>query len=417
MSLKVLLVGNGAREHAIAKKIVQNEGILFSFMSKENPGISQLAKRFSLGDLNDFKNLKKFKRADFAIIGPENPLANGIVNFLEDTLEIPVCGPRKEVAKIETSKIFTRMLLEAYNIPGNVPYLVVKSINDLETAVEEFGIDFVIKPDGLTGGKGVKVGGDHFKDLVGAQKYINKLLKVDGELLIEEKKKGREFSLQVFTDGKKIIPMPLVRDYKRAYEDNKGPNTGSMGSYSLPTHDLPFLNKTDYEKALNIIKLTIDALNKQNGIKYRGILYGQFMKTDEGIFLIEFNARFGDPEAMNVLKLLETDFNKLTQQIIDGELKKANFRNNATLCTYLVPEGYPTKPISNAKIEIDKTISSDIFFASVYKDGKKILTTSSRAIALLEEGETLEIAREKVYQNTDKIKGQIYYRKDIGSSL
>lgn len=417
MVCKVLLVGNGAREHSIAKKVVDNNGILYSYMSKENPGIARISKKVVLGSLNNFDKLKKFKKVDYAIIGPENPLANGIVNYLEDKLKIPVCGPRKEVAKIESSKIFSRLLLDAYDISGNVPYVIGKTTKDLETAVSEFGMDFVIKPDGLTGGKGVKVSGDHFKKLTEAQVYVRELLKKDGEFLIEEKKKGQEFSLQVFTDGKNIIPMPLVRDYKRAYENEQGPNTGSMGSYSLPSHNLPFLKKAEYENALNIVRCTIEALNQQNGIRYKGILYGQFMKTEDGIFLIEYNVRFGDPEAMNVLKLLDTDFNEVAQQIIDGNLRSVKFKDLATVCTYLVPKGYPTKPEKDKTITIEPSLTSDLYFASVYSNKKQIRTTNSRAIALVEEGESLEIARDKVYQNIDKIKGELFFRKDIGTLL
>ncbi|MHA1346894.1 MAG: hypothetical protein ACTSO3_10905 [Candidatus Heimdallarchaeaceae archaeon] len=136
MSEKVLLIGNGAREHAIAKKIVENEGSLYSYMSRENPGIADLSKKFSIGKLGDFNKLKKFRNVDYAIVGPENPLSEGITNYLEDKLKIPTCGPRKEVAKIESSKIFTRYLLDAYDIPGNIPYTICRSIDDLEDAIQ-----------------------------------------------------------------------------------------------------------------------------------------------------------------------------------------------------------------------------------------------------------------------------------------
>ena len=417
MDNKILLVGNGAREHAIAKKIIESQSTLFSYMSRENPGIADLSKRFVIGNLEKFDKLKKFKSVDFAIVGPENPLAAGITNYLEDELEIPTCGPRKEVAKIESSKIFTRYLLDIYDIPGNVPYTICNSRNDLETVVQEFGKDFVVKPDGLTGGKGVKVFGDHFSDLHQVEDYALTLLKNDKEFLIEEKIQGGEFSLQVFTDGHAVIPMPLVRDYKRAYDDEKGPNTGSMGSYSLPSHNLPFVEKKDKEKALEIIKKTVEALYKHTNIRYKGILYGQFMKTNDKIYLIEFNVRFGDPEALNVLKLLNTDFSIILEKIIDGNLKKAEFDSLATVCTYLVPKGYPTNPIQEESIEIDSSISSDIHYASVYRNKKTIKTTKSRALALIETGSSLEEARKKIQENLSKIKGKLFHRTDIGKLL
>ncbi|MBY9000581.1 MAG: phosphoribosylamine--glycine ligase [Candidatus Heimdallarchaeota archaeon] len=417
MSVKVLLIGNGAREHAIAKKVVENGGSLYSFMSRENPGIADLSKKFSIGNLTRFDMLKKYRKVDFAIVGPENPLSSGITNYLEDKLKIPTCGPRKEVAKIESSKIFTRYLIDAYDIPGNVPYTICRSIEDLEDAIQEFGLEIVIKPDGLTGGKGVRVHGDHFTCFKGAKNYAKQLLTQDNEFLVEEKIKGKEFSLQVFTDGKTIIPMPLVRDYKRAYDEDKGPNTGSMGSYSLPTHDLPFLKKKDIRTALDILQKTVTALKKETGIEYRGILYGQFMKTNGKIHVIEFNVRFGDPEAINVLKLLESDFNEIAYQIINSDLKKASFANLATVCTYLVPKGYPVNPIENKTIEVDPSITSDLYYASVYRDKQDIKTTSSRAIALIETGLDLEEAKQKLNGSISKIKGELFYRNDIGVLL
>ncbi|MCE7740868.1 MAG: phosphoribosylamine--glycine ligase [Candidatus Heimdallarchaeota archaeon] len=417
MGLKVLLVGNGAREHSIAMKIVENDAKLFSYMSRENPGIADLSKKFSIGDLNNFEKLKKYRNVDFAIIGPENPLANGITDYLEDKLGIPTCGPRQNVAKIESSKIFTRYLMDIYNVPGNVSYMIGKSVEDLDVAVDEFGTDFVIKPDGLTGGKGVKVYGDHLTNIHEATKYVKTLINREGEYLIEEKKKGKEFSLQVFTDGSNILPMPLVRDYKRAYENEEGPLTGSMGSYSLPDHNLPFLSKKDYKDALNIIKKTLKALNQNTGEKFKGILYGQFMKTEDSIFLIEYNVRFGDPEALNVLKLLQTDFLQIASQIIDGNLSKAEFQKQATVCTYLVPQGYPQNPVKEEPVEVDPAINKDIFYASVYRDKSTIRTTSSRAIALVTKGDDLESAKIENDRKITQIKGNLFYRKDIGTYL
>ncbi|MHA2256313.1 MAG: hypothetical protein ACXAAM_09585 [Candidatus Heimdallarchaeaceae archaeon] len=147
MSYKVLLIGNGAREHAIAKKIVENDGKLYSYMERENPGIADISKKFVVGDLSDFSKLSVFKKVDYAIVGPENPLANGISNYLEDKLNIPTCGPREEVARIESSKVFTRCLMDAYDIPGNIPYTICSSIDDLANAIKEFGMEIAIKPD------------------------------------------------------------------------------------------------------------------------------------------------------------------------------------------------------------------------------------------------------------------------------
>ena len=417
MSKKVLLVGNGAREHAIAKKIVEDDTKLYSYMSTENPGIADLSRKTILGEMSDFSKLDQFRKVDYAIIGPENPIAYGIANYLEEKLDIPTCSPKKEVARIESSKIFARCLLDAYDIPGNVPYFICRSLRDLEDAIKEFGLKIVIKPDGLTGGKGVRVYGDHFSTFREAKDYARTLLSKSDEFLIEEKKEGKEFSLQVFTDGKKIVPMPLVRDYKRAFENEEGPNTGSMGSYSLAEHILPFLAKSDIDKAINIMERTIEALEKQTNLRYKGVLYGQFMKTTDDIYLIEFNVRFGDPEALNVLQLLETDFNELSHQMIDGNLKKASFRPLSTVCTYLVPNGYPTSPKDSQEINIRNSIDIDLYYASVYRTKNSLRTTKSRSIALVGTGKNLEEARDKINKNISKIEGDLHYRKDIGLYL
>ena len=417
MGLKVLLIGNGAREHAIAKKLVENDEKLYSFMSRENPGIADLSKKYKIGDLVDFTKLKKFSNVDYAIVGPENPIALGITDYLEDKLGIPTCAPRRSVSKIESSKIFTRYLLDIYDIPGNVSYMIGKSADDLETAVEEFGTDFVIKPDGLTGGKGVKVYGEHLGNIKEANDYAKMLAKNDGEYLIEERKIGKEFSLQVFTDGRNIQPMPIVRDYKRAYEGGKGPNTGSMGSYSLPNHKLPFLTSKDYKNALAIMKKTLKALKQSTGDEFKGILYGQFMKTEEGVFLIEYNVRFGDPEAMNVLKLLETELNTIVTKIIDGNLNKVEFQKSATVCTYLVPTGYPLNPAKDEITKVDASVVKDICYASVYRKKNVVRTTSSRSIALVTKGHNLQEAKVENNQKLSKIHGNLFYRKDIGTLL
>jgi len=417
LDCKVLLIGNGAREHAISKKIVEDGGKLYSYMSRENPGIADLSEEFIIGDLTSFEKLKKFSHVDYAIVGPEQPLAVGITNYLEDILEIPTSSPRQEVAKIETSKSFARCLLDNYGISGNPSFKVCHDLDDFDSAIQELGLEVVIKPDGLTGGKGVRVYGDHFSTYNEGKAYATQLLVKEGKFIVEEKLYGQEFSLQVFTDGNNLEPMPLVRDYKRAYNGEKGPNTGSMGSYSLPDHTLPFLRESDTQQALTILQDTINALKKHTGIRYKGVLYGQFMKTDSGVYLVEFNVRFGDPEAINVLKLLKSDYDELNLSMIEGHLKSAEFSSHATVCIYLVPEGYPVQPTSNSVINITDSLTSDLYYASVYREKGLIKTTTSRAVALLSEGKSLDEARENVHKDLSKIEGKLFWRTDIGQLL
>ena len=414
MSYKVLLVGNGAREHAIAKKIVEDNGILFSYMSKENPGIADLSQKFLIGDLNDFKKLDHFKSVDYAIVGPEQPLTEGIADYLEEKLDIPTCSPRKVVSQIESSKIYARKLLDENNLPGNPKYRICSSLDDFKNVIKEFGIEVAIKPDGLTGGKGVRVYGDHFSNYDQAKDYVEILQRQQSQFIVEEKLVGKEFSLQTYADRKTLIPMPIVKDYKRAFDGDKGQNTGSMGSYSLPSHSLPYLSSADTVSALKIMKKTVEIIHKKTSFSYVGVFYGQFMKTDNGIFLVEFNARFGDPEALNVLKIQETGFNSVCLSMIDHNLKKVAFSPLATSCVYLVPEGYPTKPLENQFIEVKDSQNYDLYYASVYRRDNQIFTTKSRAIAVVGTGTTLQDARESVMANIPKIKGKLFHRKDIG---
>ncbi len=420
MVYRVLLVGNGAREHAVAKKIVEDNGVLYSFMSRENPGIANLSNEYVIDDLNNFECLKNcgfMENIDYAFIGPEAPLAEGIVDYLEDKLHIPTCGPRKSVAKIETSKVFARELLKKHSINGNPNFFVCNNLSMLDTAIDKLGLEVAIKPDGLTGGKGVKVYGDHFQTKEALVKYAEQVLEKHASFLIEEKVIGKEFSLQAFTDGKNLQIMPLVRDYKRAYDNEQGPNTGSMGSYSLPAHNLPFIDEKDMAKAMSILRHTIKAIKEETGIAYKGILYGQFMKNEKGIYLIEFNVRFGDPEAINVLKLLKTGFNTICKSILENNLVEIEFEKRATVCVYVVPKGYPTKPEPNNDLKIPFDLKNELYFASVYRDKQKIRTTTSRALAIVGEGNTLDKAREKAYENVPKIEGKIFYRNDIGQLL
>ena len=413
---KVLLVGNGAREHAIAEKVVEANGILYAVMNRKNPGIAKLAKDYLISDLTAFERLIKFKNVDLAIIGPEIPLAYGITDYLLDNLGIPVVGPRKVCAQIETSKTYCRDLLTKYKIPGNPMYKICTTPKEVQESIIS-NHEIVIKPDGLTGGKGVKVFGDHLHSSEEVLQYALKCLQKDEKVLLEEKLAGVEFTLQAFTDGRHLAFMPLVRDYKRAYENDKGPNTGSMGSYSQANHSLSFIQPRIIEQAKNIMQQTIQAIHQDTNFFYRGILYGQFMQTKTGVNLIEFNVRFGDPEAMNVLSLMESNILDTAQAITGENLSSAKFRKNATVCVYLVPQGYPENPSKDNPLVVNELEKSSLFYASVYEENDIVYTTGSRALAILAQGKNIPSARESAYGDVTKISGDIRYRKDIASDI
>jgi phosphoribosylamine--glycine ligase len=423
----ILLLGNGAREHAIAEAISRSapKPRLFSFMKANNPGIASLSETVKLGSYSDLKAIKGFaaqNKIEFVVIGPEDPLSNGVVDALAQ-IGIPAVGPTKSLARLETSKSFTRNLVSKYNIPGNPQFKVFTSIEGVETFVNKLeGI--VIKPDGLTGGKGVMVQGDHFATREEALKICRKILTENQSLIVEEKFDGEEFSLQCLCDGKTVVATPLVQDHKRRFEGDKGPNTGGMGSYSLPNHSLPFLNPEDTLAGLEISRKVAAALIQETGSPYKGIMYGGFIATKTGVKLLEYNARFGDPEAMNILPLLKTDFLEICRHIIAGTLDKLKieFEPKATVCKYVVPKGYglpdnhPDAVSSRAKIEVGNVRKARLYYSSVDKKEDSLYLSSSRAIGIVGIADTLEKAEKIAQDGVKAIKGPVAYRADIGTS-
>ncbi|MDK2911769.1 MAG: phosphoribosylamine---glycine ligase, partial [Methanolobus sp.] len=282
--------------------------------------------------------------------------------------------------------------------------------------IEKLG-DVAIKPAGLTGGKGVKVMGDQLPDLNSAREYAASLL-ASGSVVVEENLKGEEFTLQAFVDGEHLAFMPTVQDHKRAFEGDLGPNTGGMGSYNDAGEILPFLVKEDVEQAKQIMRETVKALRKVTGVGYKGALYGQFMITKDGPRVIEFNARFGDPEAMNVLSLLETDYVDVLSAIVSGTLDKLDvkFSRKATVCKYAVPAGYPDKPTSDRVVIVGDIGDALLFYSSVYEDGGKVYTTGSRAVAVVGIADTIAEAEKAAQHALDNIKGDLHSRLDIGTA-
>lgn len=322
----VLVVGSGAREVAIARCISQSsiKNSLFCVSKDINPQIFDLCKDYLVTDLaniSDIVSYSKKTRVDFAIIGPENPLAKGIVNELEN-VGVGCVGPKKEVALIETSKTFARKIIDLCCPEKNPLRKEFSSIEGVESFIEQLGGEYVIKFDGLMGGKGVRVSGEHLKNIDEGVAYANEIINIGGNFLIEEKLVGEEFSLMSFVDGKVCKHMPVVQDHKRAYEGDTGPNTGGMGTYSFGNHSLPFLSEKDINEAQKTNELVAKQLFEETGTPYVGILYGGFMLTRGGVKVIEYNARFGDPEAMNVLSILESDFLSICISMVDGNLKK-----------------------------------------------------------------------------------------------
>jgi phosphoribosylamine--glycine ligase len=278
--------------------------------------------------------------------------------------------------------------------------------------------NYVIKANGLKSGKGVKVAGDHLHSFEEALTFCREIHAESQAWVIEEKLVGQEFSLMCFCDGDKIIPMPIVQDHKRAFVDDQGPNTGGMGSYSDMNHSLPFLTEQDIESARHINETIMQALFSELREKYIGILYGGFMATPAGVQVIEFNARFGDPEALNVLSILESDFVTICQSMVMGHLstEQVQFAKRATVCKYAVPEGYPDNPIKDAVIDISAVKNkSQLYLASVHAVDGKIVTTHSRTAAYVGIADTIFAAEKLAEKEISGIDGPLFHREDIGT--
>ncbi|AJC71869.1 phosphoribosylamine--glycine ligase [Thermococcus guaymasensis DSM 11113] len=415
--MKVLLVGGGGRENAIGEALVRSGAELYVVSKHRNPGLARLASGYGLAKETNVGKVLEFALnwgVDLAFIGPEAPLEKGIVNVLEEN-GIPTIGPSREAAKLETDKAFARSLMEEYEIPGRKLFRVFDDVSEMRSWIDDFERPVVVKPIGLTGGKGVKVVGYQLRDNEEAKAYAEELIRKDGKVLIEERTDGVEFTFQVFTDGKHVVPMPLAQDYPHAYEGDQGPITGGMGSYSCPNHLLPFVPREDYERALETLKATVEAMRK-NGTPYKGILYGQFMLGKDGPVLIEYNARFGDPEAMNVLPLLKTSLLEIAEGIVDGNLGRAEFEKKATVVKYLAPKGYPTNPVKGVKVEVDERAVEDagakLYYASI---DENFTLLSSRAIAVVGIADTLEEAEKIAESAVPHIRGELFYRRDVGT--
>ncbi len=334
--MRVLAVGGGAREHAIVSALARSGAEVFVCMKNSNPGIARLAKAVALVDETDVSRVVGHARgwgAELAVVGPEAPLEAGLADGLESA-GIPTASPRKAAARIETSKSFMRNLMDKHRVKGAVRFVEAEDADDVRAALDELGTEVVVKPVGLTGGKGVKVFGEHMRTredvFAYAEEILSKHIGGGAGMVIEEKLVGEEFTVQAFCDGRRVVPMPAVQDHKRAYEGDKGPNTGGMGSYSQADGLLPFLRRGDYDEAVSIMSDTLAAL-REDGSEYRGTLYGQFMITKDGPKVIEFNARFGDPEAMNVLSLLRSDFSAVCAGMAGGDLsgRRVEFERKA----------------------------------------------------------------------------------------
>ncbi len=426
---KCLLLGNGGREAVLAEYIAK-EYELYSILPYENPSIIEAVEnsggKYIVASPFDKELVKDFiqkEGLEICVISSDNLLQEGLID-LAKSLGLKAFGPTSKGAKIEWSKTYA---LEVVN--EIAPEVIIKNYKidkqeELEKVINNYKEDnFVVKPEGLTGGKGVKVGGIHFKGIKEGYLYAKSCLEESGKVIIQDKVEGSEFTVMCLTDGKNVVPMPITFDYPYRYEKDLGPGTGGMGCISYKDGLLPFLTKEDIEKCAELMKKTINYLNKDS-IEFTGVLYGGFFKTKEGIKFIEFNARFGDPEAINVLNALETPFTRVLENIINGTLSEENckFSKEYTFTVYVVSKDYAVKTNKEPTIfkmdaEKIKKKGVKLYFANAKKIGENTYTSvsNSRLFAICTKGSDFEEIRKKVYEviqeEVDKV---LDYRKDIG---
>lgn len=424
VNMKILVLGSGAREHALVWKLAQNPtAILYNYGPTNNPGIAKLCVAVQLGSVTDISGIvdwAQHQAIDIVWVGPEAPLAAGVVDALEG-VGIDCIGPTKLLAQLESSKSFTRDLLNKYDINVSPGFAIFTSMEGIAEFMQELQGNVVVKPDGLTGGKGVRLMGDHFHSIAEALAYCEELFAAgDSQVLIEEKLVGQEFSLMSFADGKNLIHMPLVQDHKRVFVGDKGPNTGGMGSYTMPDHSLPFVTADDLARAKEVNQEVLAALAKEFNQEYKGIMYGNFIAVNDGIRIIEYNARFGDPEAMNLLSLLKTDLLEITQAMIDRNLDQiqVEFESKASVCKYVVPDGYPDNPVENQPVDMSQVDTSvvNLFYGSVDQTDLGLIEKGSRTAGVTAIADTLEEAEKIAEAEVKKITGPVFHREDIGTA-
>lgn len=423
--MKVGLIGNGGREHAIAEGLcLQGDVELFVAASSNNPGIRELAADYQITGLDDLRGIQTYfteKRVELVVVGPEAPLIAGIVDVIRKS-NLPILGPTQSQARLEGDKSFMRRLLKDKVGWGSPIWQKVTIRAEAEQFLEQVDA-VVVKPLGLTGGKGVRVAGAQLEDAAETLAYIESLLETDGAVLLEEQVLGEEFSRMAFVSDGVLLPVPCMQDFKYAFDGDQGLMTGGMGAYSTAEGGLPFLHARDYEQADRLLKETIQALETTTGTAYRGFLYGQFMASQDGIKLIEYNVRLGDPEALNLMALLDTAPSELFFAIATGSLSpnKVSFKEQASVSKYLVPQAYPQPIDEPIKFEFDADLVEDfgcsLIYGSVERTGaKEWLALGSRTLGIVGLGETPGLVSNQIEHCLEALAiPQLRHRKDIGN--
>ena len=415
--MNILILGSGGREHALLWKLAQSPEATKLYAVPGNPGMAELAECVA-GSIEDNASVVKLaqeKKIDFVVVGPEVPLTNGVVDALR-AAGIKAFGPTKAAAELEGSKSFSKDIMKKYGIP-TAKYEVFTDADAARAYIEKEGAPIVIKADGLAAGKGVIVAETKEQALDAVHEIMDDVAfgKAGSRVVIEEFMEGEEASLLAFTDGKTIRPMVSSQDHKRAYDGDKGPNTGGMGTYA----PAPVMTKDMVEQATEkILKPMIAAMAKE-GRPYQGCLYAGLMITEEGPKVVEFNARFGDPETQVVLPLLKGDLVKIMQACVDGTLDTAavDWEDGAAVCVVMASGGYPKsykKGYAIDGLKKAESLGTFVFHAGTAKKDGKVVTSGGRVLGVTARGGGIKEATEKAYKGVEAIRfTDEFHRKDI----
>ncbi|MGM0828487.1 MAG: phosphoribosylamine--glycine ligase [Bacillota bacterium] len=415
--MKVLVIGRGGREHAICKKLAESESVTEVFCAPGNAGIASVATNlpYSESDVNDLIAFAKKEHIAYTFVGPENPLLDGIVNrFQKEGLHI--FGPTKEAAIIEGSKSFSKELMKKYNIP-TAKYEVFTRVEKAIEYVKEVGAPIVVKADGLAAGKGVVVAETETEAISALEEMLldEKFGDASSKVVVEECLFGEEFSLMAFVHGESVYPMVIAQDHKRAFDGDQGPNTGGMGAYS----PVPHISDDVVQEAIStVLYPTAQAMVKENR-SFTGILYAGLMLTNEGPKVIEFNARFGDPETQVVLPRLTSDFGLVVKNMIEGKPVQLEWSQDAVLGVVLAADGYPgdyAKGIALPNIEESMDEETLVYHAGTEQNAESALVSNGgRVLLVASSAASVEKAQAKVYKELDKVDWNgLFYRRDIG---
>lgn len=410
--MKILIIGRGGREHAIAWKLKESKRNPEIFVAPGNAGIAQCATCIDIDELDNEKLLDfaKKEKIDLTIVGPEVALSNGVVDvFTKNGLQI--FGASQRAAIIESSKAFSKELMKKYDIP-TAAYATFDNYEQAMQYLQKTGTPIVIKYDGLAAGKGVVVAltmqeaEEALKDMLLDKKYGN------ASVVIEEYLEGTEFSLMAFVNGEMVLPMVVAQDHKRVYDNDKGPNTGGMGAYS----PVPVIHDADVQFAMQYIMQPVAQAMMQENRRFVGVLYGGLMLTKQGVKVIEFNARFGDPETEVVLPRMQSDLVEVILSVLEGKHIDIVWKKKVALGVVMASEGYPNG--YQKGFEIQGAHQELVFHMGTQQKGDKLIANGGRVLMVVGMGNTLKNAKQAAYEKVSKIHAQgLFYRKDIGYQI